>query len=131
MDRDYFINLANILEGYKTRLKELHWSAPSHSIHLITDEFSSELDKFEDGIMENAIVSIDFIYPGDLNPKLPTVENFETLLEDLRGVLADIKRKAGDSIMWTGIINQVDDFFQTINKYIYLVRVCQHEAAKK
>ena len=30
---------------------------------------------------------------------------------------------------WTGIINRVDDFFETLNKYIYLIKICKHSAA--
>lgn len=130
MNKSYFINLANKLEGFKTRLKELHWSAPSHSIHIITDDFSNELGNFEDSVIENAIAIVDFIYPGELKPILPDAKDFETYLEDLRGLLADIKREMGDATMWTGIINSVDDFFETVNKYIYLIRVAKHDAMK-
>ena len=29
--------------------------------------------------------------------------------------------------MWTGIINIVDDFYTTVNKYIYLVKIIKKE----
>lgn len=131
LNLNYFINLAGKLEGYKTRLKEIHWCAPSHSIHVITDAFSSELAKFEDDIIENSIASLDFIKPGDIKPVLPSVDNvrdFKSLLEDIRGVLVVIKRDAEEDIRWTGIINIVDDFFTTVNKYIYLDKVSEHYA---
>lgn len=130
MNKEFFIDLANKLEGYKTRLKELHWASPSHSLHVITDDFSEELGNFEDALIENAIAITDFIFPGELNPILPEAKDFITYLEDLRGVLVSIKREAGDSIMYSGIINRVDDFFEVVNKYIYLAKLTRHDAAK-
>ena len=57
MEKDYLVSVIERLEGYKTRLKELHWSSPSHSIHIITDDFSEELGKFEDDLAENGITA--------------------------------------------------------------------------
>ena len=47
-------------------------------------------------------------------------KTFTELLTELKGLLVMIKRKSGDDILWTGIINRVDDFIETVNKYIYL-----------
>jgi hypothetical protein len=48
---------------------------------------------------------------------------FKTLLEEIRGILVSIKKEAGDNMMWTGIINIVDDFWTTVNKYVYLINI--------
>ena len=39
MKNNYLVTLENKIHGYHTRLKELHYSAPSYSIHKIIDEF--------------------------------------------------------------------------------------------
>ena len=127
MDKEKLIEIINKLEGHKTRLKELHWSAPSHSIHVITDEFSDELSKFEDDLTENAIALLDFVYPGDLNPVLPEEKDFEKQLEAIRGILSLIKSECEDKF-WSGIINLVDDFWTTVNRYIYLAKISTHQA---
>ena len=125
MTNQFIIDLENKLQGIGTRLKELHFSAPSMSIHKLVDDFDEEFREFEDEIMENAQGLWGFIQPGDLKPELPGAMDFETLLEDIRGILVSIKKQAADSMMWTGIINITDDFFATTNKYIYLIKIAK------
>ena len=127
MDKKYFINVINKLEGYKTRLKELHWSSPSRSFHVIIDEFSEEIANFEDAFVENSITLVGFVYAGDLNPILPKEMDFETNLGAIRGLLSSIKDECTDQ-MWSGVINLVDDFWSVVGKYIYLAKITNHEA---
>jgi hypothetical protein len=100
------------------------------SIHKLIDDFDGEFQDFDDALMENAQALWGFIQPGTLNPILPEALEFENLLVDIRGLLTGIKREAGDDLMWSGIINRTDDFFETVNKYIYLIKICKHDAAK-
>lgn len=130
MSNEFILNLENQLHGIHTRLKELHYSAPTMSIHKLIDEFDGEFQEFDDAIMENAQALWGFIKPGDLNPTLPEAIEFEELLEDIRGILVGIKKEAGDDLMWTGIINRTDDFFETVNKYIYLIQICKHKTSE-
>ena len=44
------LNFENRLQGYRTRVKELHFAANRHSIHIIMDDFGSALADFEDNI---------------------------------------------------------------------------------
>lgn len=123
MSNEFLLNLENKLQGCGTRLKELHWDASSLSIHKLVDEFTAEFREFEDNLMENAQAIFGFVEVGSLNPVLPEAKNFLELLEDVRGMLVTIKKEAKDSMMWSGIINIVDDFFATVNKYIYLANI--------
>ena len=125
MTNQFILDLENKLQGIGTRIKELHFSAPSMSIHKLVDDFDAEFREFEDEVMENAQGLWGFIQPGDLKPELPEAMEFETLLEDIRGILVGIKKTAGDNMMWTGIINIVDEFFATTNKYIYLIKIAK------
>ena len=131
MNNDFILDLENQFHGIHTRLKELHFSAPTMSLHKLIDDFDGEFQEFDDAIMENAQALWGFIKPGTLNPILPESVEFEDLLLDIRGLLTGIKREAGEELMWTGIINRTDDFFETVNKYVYLVKICKHEAAEK
>ena len=127
MTESFILDLENKIHGIKTRLKELHYSADSMSLHEKIDDFYKEFDEFDDNIMENAQALWGTIIPGSINPELPESKEFEELLEDIRGILVSIKRKSEDSIMWTGIINIVDDFYTTVNRYIYLVKIIKKE----
>lgn len=123
MSNEFLLNLENQLQGCGTRLKELHWDANSLSMHRLVDDFTSEFREFEDNLMENSQAIFGFIEVGSLNPVLPKAMNFLELLEDIRGMLVNIKKESKDSLMWSGIINIVDDFFATVNKYIYLTNI--------
>lgn len=123
MENKFILNLENKFHGIHTRLKELHFSAPSLSIHNLVDEFDEEFLKFDDAFMENAQALWGFIKPGDLNPILPEAMGFQELLTEIKGLLVKVKREAvdgGNEIFWSGILNIVDDFMETVNKYIYL-----------
>lgn len=124
MKNDYLVNLENKLHGYHTRLKELHYSAPSNSIHEIIDKFDEELLEFEDSIMEDAQCIFGQIEPGDLDPILPRETEIEALLGAIRADLADMKDKLSEKL-YTGIINEVDDFWHTVNKTIYLIHIAK------
>lgn len=121
MTNEFIINLENQLRGMSTRLKELHFSASSITIHKLIDEFDSEFLSFEDEIMENAQALWGTIKPGDLEPIFPESMEFPELLEEIRGILAGIKKESENNMMWTGIINVVDGFWATVNKYVYLI----------
>ena len=123
MNNKFMVTVENKIQGFSTRIKELHFSAPSYSVHKIIDEFDGEFKKFEDDLMENSQALWGFIEPGELSPVLPESMDFESLLEDIRGLLVNIKKESNDNMMWTGIINLVDDFFTTVNKYIYLIKI--------
>lgn len=128
MTNKFMLEVENKLHGFHTRLKELHYSSPSFNIHKLTDSFDEELQEFDDAIMENSQALWGFIYPGDLDPELPDAMNFSDLLIDIRGLLIGIKKEAGDDLMWSGIINRVDDFIETVNSYIYQLKIATGEA---
>lgn len=130
MTNKFILNLENKFHGIHTRLKELHFSSPNMSLHKLIGEFDDEFGDFDDAIMENAQTLWGFIKPGDLSPELPKALEIEELLQDIRGLLVSVKKEAGDNMMWTGIINRVDDFFETVNSYIYQVRIAKHQGMK-
>ena len=110
-------------KGFQTRLKELHWNTGPISIHKLIDEFQDELGEFEDSVVENAVPFVGFFEVGTLNPTLPDESNFSDVLEGIRGLVISYKREIGDSLMWSGSINIIDDFLSTINRFIYLVKI--------
>lgn len=120
LNREQMIDLENKLQGFQVRIKELHFSASSLDAHKTIDEFDEEFLEFEDSIMENMQALFDVIEPGTLNPILPEATTFKELLEDIRGVLVSVKKESEDNMMFTGVVNLIDDFFSTVNKYVYL-----------
>ena len=128
--KENLLDILNKIEGHKTRMKELHWSSPSHSLHIIIDEYSGAFAEFEDAITENATPLLGFVRAGELNPVLPEETEFEAQLEAIRGILSVMKTMCGEDNMWSGLVNLIDDFWTTTNRYIYLAKICKHEAAE-
>lgn len=120
---DTLTGLINKIEGFQTRLKELHWNTGPISIHKLIDEFQDELGEFEDAAVENAVPFVGFFEIGTLKPTLPDESTFSDVLEGIRGLVISYKREIGDSLMWSGSINIIDDFLSTINRFIYLVKI--------
>ena len=123
MTNELILNLENKIHGYHTRLKELHFSAPSVSLHKIIDDFDGALLKFDDELMEEAQALFGFIQPGDIQPVLPEAIEIEDLLQEIRGALASFLGSIEESRMFTGIKSEVEGFWHTLNKTIYLVQI--------
>lgn len=128
LNRNYMLSLEGKLQGYHTRLKELHFSARCMDIHKLTDEFDEELLEFDDAIMENLqpLPNFGVIGVGDINPELPEAVTFKDILLSIRGILADFKNQATE-VMYSGATSIVDEFFATVNKYIYLVNIVESD----
>jgi hypothetical protein len=124
MKNDYILSLEGKLHGYHTRLKELHYSAPSYDLHKIIDEFDEALLEFDDEIMEDAQSIYGFIEVGEIQPSLPSETEIEDLLQAIRGTLADTKEKLKGKLH-TGIHSEIDSFWHTINQTIYLVQLAK------
>lgn len=124
MTNEYLLSIEGRLHGYHTRLKELHFSAPNMSLHKVIDDFDSELQEFDDTIIEDAQSIFGFIEPGTIEPVLPEETEIEELLRSIRAMLADMKDTLQEKL-YTGIINTVDDFWSEVNKTIYLVKICK------
>ena len=54
MNNKFILNLENQFPGIHTRLKELHFSAPTMSIHKLIDDFDGEFQDFDDALIQNA-----------------------------------------------------------------------------
>ena len=109
------------LEGYHALLKELHWSASHHSLHVLTDEMDGEVLEVEDAIAECVMGITDSKFGiGDLKTLLPEAKTLDALLKEMKKDVIDFKEKVGDDAEVAGLQNILDDFMQNINKWNYL-----------
>lgn len=113
----------NRLQGYRTRTKELHFAAKRHSIHIILDDFDKSLADFEDAVMEDAQAIHGQFTPGEIQPILPKSLDPISLLKEIRVDLVNMKDFFESQSMYTGCLNELEDFFHTVNKTIYLLRL--------
>jgi hypothetical protein len=113
--------MLNYLNGYHILLKELHWSATHHALHILTDDMDEEVLKVEDSIAECVMGVLDNKFGvGDLKTMLPEAKTLDGLLKEMKKDLLEFKSAVGDDAELSGLHNILDDYMQNINKWNYL-----------
>lgn len=118
----FFINFLNKLEGYKTRLKNLHWAAPAMNIHVKLDEMLDIVSDYQDEIAEEAMGIYNQMAPNVLNAIPCECTDPVVLLETLRKETTSFYMSLGS---YVGLKSETETFIHNINKYIFLFRLCK------
>ena len=124
------LNYINKLQGYKTAIKNLHWSSKHMSEHKLLDEIADSVAKNQDEIAEMCRGLYGKIKINELKPKRYKITNSKKMLFDL---LRDTK-SFNSSIKGrelTGVRSVVEAFIGEINKFIYLMEMCIKEDIKR
>ena len=118
------IHFLNILEGYKTRCKNLHWAADNINTHEYLDKFLDEISQFQDSIAEGYLGIKGSLNNDDIRGVFIKADSAFELVFKLRGDLIYFYEILPDTPLFKGIISECDDFIQVINKYKYLFSLC-------
>lgn len=118
------IHFLNILEGYKTRCKNLHWAADNINTHEYLDKFLDEISEFQDAIAEGYLgIKGEFNY-NDIHGVFIEVSSAFELAFRLRGDLIYFYEILPDTTLFKGLISECENFIQVVNKYKYLFSLC-------
>jgi hypothetical protein len=118
------IHFLNILEGYKTRCKNLHWIADNINTHEYLDKFLDEISEFQDAIAEGYLgIKGEFNY-NDIHGVFIEVSSAFELAFKLRGDLIYFYEILPDTPLFKGLISECENFIQVVNKYKYLFGLC-------
>lgn len=119
-----FINFINLLEGWKTKCKNLHWAAPKKNIHVYLDEFLDILSEYQDGLAEGYMGILGKMQPNAVKG-IPSesLNAIDFIGEVLRGTIA-FYDKIPQETVYKGIVSECETFIQNINKYKYLFSLC-------
>lgn len=126
-DRNLFLNFINKLEGYKTRIKNLHWAAPKRNIHVYLDEFLVIVSDFQDSLAETYMGILGKMQP-DAVRGIPAEGNdaltmINHLIEETEGFYEEIPEDTG----YKGITSETETFLKDLQKYKYLFSLCDTE----
>lgn len=119
------------LEGYKTRIKELHWDAATMSSHELCDDITKTISDFEDALAEEMqTISGQTIKPGDVVSELPKAM---TLKEFIAEFLKDIYSYYStlSDVKYAGVKSEVESLIHDMNVYDYLANKTEAEATPK
>ena len=119
-----FIGFLNRLEGWKTKCKNLHWSAPKKNIHVYLDEFLDILSDYQDGLAEGYQGILGKMQPNAIKG-IPseTLNALDFIAEVRKETIAFYDRLPQETI-YKGITSECETFIQNINKYKYLFDLC-------
>ena len=123
-DNQFFINFLNQLEGWKTKCKNLHWSAPKKNIHVYLDEFLSILSDYQDGLAEGYQGILGKMAPNAIKGISSDTLNATDFIQEVRLGTLKFYESIPQETVYKGIISECETFIQNINKYIYLFSLC-------
>lgn len=117
METQKFLNYLNVLEGFKTVLKEQHWLAETLNNHQLVDNVLSSLNQFQDNFAEEGFIVFGTFAKNSFYSVKIANEDFEIILNKLTNLITNIRE---DSLDFPGILAICDEFIHTLNKYKYL-----------
>lgn len=121
----YFINYLNILEGYKTKIKNLHWAAFGLNIHVKLDELLGTIDSYQDSIAEDCMGIYGKMAPNVISgvpcSHIDPLSTLEGLKEKVNTFYDGLEVKAEMS----GIRSETEVFIHDLNKFTYLFKLCK------
>ena len=123
MDKE-IIHFLNILEGYKTRCKNLHWAADNINTHEYLDKFLDEISEFQDAIAEGYLGIKGNLNNDDIRGIFIKADSAFELAFKLRGDLIYFYDGIPDIALYKGLMSECENFIQVVNKYKYLFGLC-------
>ncbi len=121
---DLFINFINKLEGYKTKCKNLHWSAPKKNIHVYLDEFLEIISDFQDSIAEDYQGILGKMQPNAIKGITCDCLNALDFIDEVKMCALTFYDKIPQESIYVGIKSECEVFIHNINKYRYLFNLC-------
>lgn len=125
-NNDNYITFISKLEAFKTKCKNLHWSAPNEPIHVRLDEFLGIISDYEDSIAEEVMGMTKQFKPTDINPAPFSHIQSITNASDFIEAISKETNIFYDSLCphCAGLKSETETFIHNINKYKYLFSLC-------
>lgn len=123
-ESQFFINFLNQLEGWKTKCKNLHWSAPKRNIHVYLDEFLDIMSDYQDGLAEGFMGILGKVQPNAIKGTPCDCLNANDFMREIKSKTIEFYDKIPQETIYKGIASECETFIQNINKYIYLFSLC-------
>ena len=124
MRNEFIVKTLGQIQGYRTRLKELHWSSPNLKIHELVADMTKSLETYEDSLAELSIALWGEIEPGELAVKSSEDYSLKDLLNTLHGKAIEIKRECNkQGLLWSGLESITDSFIVEVETIIFKVNM--------
>ena len=120
LDLEFYIRFLNKLEGWKSKCKNLHWSAPKKNIHEYLDDFLKILSSYQDSLAEEIQGILGHMAPNEI-VSLPSdaLTAMDFIIDVKKETLEFYEALPADPI-YAGIRSECETFIHNIFKYKYL-----------
>ena len=115
-----FIAFIDLIEGWKTRCKNLHWSAPKKNVHEDLDKFMDALNSFEDSIVEDYQGTNGKIQPNAVKGAQCDCLNAIDLIKEVIIKTKEFYNTITDDIDYIGIKSETESFIHKLKVFAYL-----------
>lgn len=115
------------LEGWKTRCKNLHWSAPRKNIHVYLDEFLEALSSYQDSLAEEYQGMKGKLRPTEIDGAPCKCQDAMSFIEEVRSCTLAFYGGLPKDDEWAGVRSECEGFLHLCNKYKYLFGLCFKE----
>ena len=116
----FFINFINKLEGFKTKCKNLHWSAPKKNIHVYLDEFLGILSDYQDSVAEDYQGILGHMQPNVIEGIKSQSLNAIDFINEVKIATETFYNSIPRDTCYVGIKSDTETFIHNIFKYKYL-----------
>lgn len=121
---ELFIGFLNRLEGWKTKCKNLHWSAPKKNIHVYLDDFLTVISDYQDSLAEEYMGINGKIMPNAIKGIVSEVLNAGDFINEIKQFTCKFYDSIPSEGCYAGIRSECETFIHNILKYNYLFSLC-------
>lgn len=120
----------NKLEGYKTAIKNLHWSSSNMSEHKLFDDIADEVASYQDEVSEMAQGKHGQVKKNELKPIAYKITTSKAFLEDLHKTAEEFRNSLNEK-EYVGIRSVVEAFIGKVEQFMYLLPLALKEDFKR
>ena len=120
----FFISFINLLEGWKTKCKNLHWAAPKKNIHVYLDEFLDVISDYQDGLAEEYQGLLGHMQPNVIKGTPSDALNAMDFINEVKAGTTKFYENIPEGTLYAGIRSECETFIHNILKYKYLFELC-------
>lgn len=121
-----FISFINLLEGWKTKCKNLHWAAPKKNIHVYLDEFLDIMSDYQDSLAEEYQGLLGHMQPNAVKGTPSDVLNAMDFINEVKSGTFKFYDNIPEETLYAGIRSECETFIHNILKYKYLFELCDN-----
>lgn len=121
----FFIEFICRLEGWKTKCKNLHWSAPKKNIHVYLDDFLEILSDYQDSLAEEIQGILGHMAPNKvIGTPCDALNAYDFILE-VKNLTMKFYSSISEAPEFAGVRSECETFIHNIWKYKYLFELCE------